>query len=197
MIGVMPVKDMLPKVYEGKIEEWRDWKDVVEDYTDMIKPGMKELMKEAEKEAENIGINWEGVINAAVAKQQNMGLWRLLKQRTEGEARKVVLTVEEGAGFAAWQTLCKRMGPSLEARKAKVMAEVSTVGKAANPGELRWKMTELEQRIRRAMQIAGEHAIGPKWKLQLLRGIMDNTTQGALALQEGLAYEAPRDKAMQ
>ena len=113
------------------------------------------------------------------------------------EAKRVVLTVEEGAGFAAWQTLWKRMGPGLEARKAKVLSEVSTVGKAANPGELRWKLTELEQRIRRVIQIAGDQAIGPEWEKQLLRGIMDNTTQGAMALQEGLTYETLRDKAMQ
>ena len=77
--------------------------------------------------------------------------------------------------------LCKRMGPSLEARKAKVLSEASTVGKAANPGELRWKLTELEQRIRRVIQIARDQAIGPDWKMQLLRGILDNTTLGAMA----------------
>ena len=135
--------------------------------------------------------------NEGMVQQQNMNLWRLLKQKTEVEAKKVELTVEEGAGFAAWQALCKRMGPGLEARKAKVLTEVSTVGRAANPGELRWKLTELEQRIRRVIQIAGEQAIGPEWRMQLLRGIMDNTTQGAMALQEGLNYESLRDKAMQ
>jgi len=62
---------------------------------------------------------------------------------------------------------------------------------------LRWKLTELEQRIRRVIQIAGEQAIGPEWKLQLLRGILDNTTQGALVLHEGLTYEMMRDKALQ
>ncbi len=77
------------------------------------------------------------------------------------------------------------------------MAEVSTVGKASNPGELRWKLTELEQRTRRALQIAGESAISPEWKPQLLRGILDNTTQGALVLQEGLTLEAMRDKVVQ
>ena len=25
MIGFMEAKEMTPKVYEGKIEEWRDW----------------------------------------------------------------------------------------------------------------------------------------------------------------------------
>ena len=49
MIGFAEAKDMTPKVYEGKIEEWRDWKDSVEDYVDAMKVGMKELLKEAKE----------------------------------------------------------------------------------------------------------------------------------------------------
>ena len=39
MMGFIPVKEMKPKVYGGRIEEWRNWKDDMEDYGDTVKPG--------------------------------------------------------------------------------------------------------------------------------------------------------------
>ena len=88
----------------------------------------KEVMEEAETDGTTVGKGWTGRTNQAMAQKEETELWRLLKHKTEGDAKKVVLTAEEGAGFGAWQALCKRMGPGLEARKAKVLAEVSTVG---------------------------------------------------------------------
>jgi hypothetical protein len=88
------------------------------------------------------------------------------------------------------------MEPNLEARKAKVLQDLSGVPAAANPSELREKLTELEQRIRRATQIAGD-IVSQGWKKTLLEQIMDPITKGAMALQEGLTYDTLKDKILQ
>ena len=104
-MGFMPVKEIMPKVYGGRLEEWRNWKDDMEDYADTVKPGMKEVMKEVEGEKDPINKGWRSLANQELREKQYLALWRLLKGRTEEEARKVISAAEEGAGYAAWQTL--------------------------------------------------------------------------------------------
>ena len=37
-------KDLIPNMFDGKEDEWANWKESVEDYIDKIKPCMKQLM---------------------------------------------------------------------------------------------------------------------------------------------------------
>ena len=49
MVGYLPQKNMVPKEYSGAVEGWRAWKEESEDYFDTVRPGLKKIMKEAEK----------------------------------------------------------------------------------------------------------------------------------------------------
>jgi polyhydroxyalkanoate synthesis regulator phasin len=169
-IGFLKTDDMTPNTFDGKVEEWREWKEMVEDFLEALKPGMKELLKEAETQTNTIPTVWTNATNPTLAQAQTKPLWLLLKAKTNNEAKKTILASEEGSGFGAWRSLCKRMEPNLEARKAKVLQDLSGVPAATNPGELREKVTELEQRIRRATQIAGD-IVSHEWKKTLLEKI--------------------------
>jgi len=196
IFGYLPLKEMVPNIFDGKLEGWRKWKDDVIDFAEMMRPGVKELLKEAELEEVTVGTTWTGKSGNPLAQMEMIRIWRLLKQKTEGEARKVVNTAEEECGFGAWQALCRRHETGLEARMSKAMADMSMVPKAANPAELRDKITELEHRLRRAEQIKGT-LVDKEWKKQLLQGIMDPTTAAATAFETGLDYEGLKNRVLQ
>ena len=52
MGGFLPWKQLTPKTFGSKDEQWRDWVDEVRDYFDAVRPGMKEMLIAAEKERE-------------------------------------------------------------------------------------------------------------------------------------------------
>ena len=87
--GYIPTKNMLPKVYSGKVEEWKLWKDEVADYIEMIKPGMKSHLKKVGagegEQPDGTFPDWLG---------QGVDLYRALKQLTDGEAKKMVLNAK-------------------------------------------------------------------------------------------------------
>ena len=133
MKGFVPIKDSVPEMYEGKLEEWRDWKENMEDYVDTVKGGMKEIMREVEKEEGKIDEDWKKD-KGDMAVKSDIHLWRLLKQKTRGEAKKVVLTVGEGEGLAAWRALCRSMGPRGQVSVARKRSYIRPRCRAAPAG---------------------------------------------------------------
>ena len=60
-----------------KIEEWREWKEKVEDYLETVKSGMREILEEAEAEAATITKDWTSCKNARMGGERNTPLWLL------------------------------------------------------------------------------------------------------------------------
>ena len=57
--------------------------------------------------------------------EDHTNLWRLLRRITEGESKKVVMSIKDEDGFSAWQGLKQRFEPGLAGRQGIVKAEFS------------------------------------------------------------------------
>ncbi len=53
---------------------------------------------------------------------ENTNVWRLLRRITDGEAKKVVMSIKGEDGFRAWQKLRQRIEPGLAARQGSLRA---------------------------------------------------------------------------
>ena len=84
-------------------------------------------------------------------------VWMALKQLTEGEARKVVMSTRAGDGYGAWKKLHARFGPSLAAKQGMVMNDLLAMVQkpAKTPAETRSLVTELDKRVKTAEEITG------------------------------------------
>ena len=124
--GYLPEKATIPKTLADKYEEWRQWKEDVEDFLDTRTKGMKvflqqvandkdqgevtQMYKETQRiQIEDVGGDFDQVT------QDEVQVWRALKGLTDGEARKVVLSVRDEDGFLAWRKLCLHFEPTLAA----------------------------------------------------------------------------------
>ena len=186
--GYIPVKNLVPKTFSNKEEDWRRWQDDASDYFDNINPGMRELLKDIELEMEPIDDDWlTGAQNhSAKVRGDKVQIWRALKNLTDGEARKVVTSVKSENGFRAWQKLHMRFGPSLSSKQGLVLMELGgMVAKPAkSPAETRALLTEMEQKIKLVEEITGED-VSDNHAKSVLVGILDPTTRQHTAMHHG------------
>ena len=56
-LGYLPQKHMIPTTFSDKPEEWRQWQEDIEDYLDSINPGIKALLQEINKDADEVKSN--------------------------------------------------------------------------------------------------------------------------------------------
>merc|ERR1711911_283032 len=115
-------------------------------------------------------------------------VWIALKQLTEGEARKVVMSTQTGDGYGAWKRLHARFGPSLAAKQGMVMNDLLAMVQkpAKNPAETRSLITELDKRVKTAEEITGTALDGNMVK-SVLVAVLDPTTRQHTAMHHGLA----------
>ena len=137
--GYLPQKSMIPKNFTDKADEWRSWQEEVADYVDTVTPGMKKVLAEIDQETDVIDELWRHARETKYGKvmEEHINLWRLLRRITDGESKKVVMSVKDEDGFRAWQRLKQRFEPGLAARQGIVMAEFS--GMVARPAEEPWR----------------------------------------------------------
>ena len=45
-------------IHLRKRGDWKQWKEVIEDYAEAVHPGMKEVLKMAGQEKEEVGVKW-------------------------------------------------------------------------------------------------------------------------------------------
>ena len=87
------------------------------------------------------------------------GLWRLLKMQREpgSDGRRIVEGVPEDDGWEAWRWLHEHFEPSLAVRESQVLAELSlmTQRRAKNPAETKRLMLDLEDKIRKVIEVTG------------------------------------------
>ena len=189
--GFLPMKSLVPAVFGSSEEHWRGWQDDVADYLDSQKPGMKGLLKTAEKEIGQLDEAWvreQGLVNNVNAGGEQANVYRALKALTSGEAKTVVQGVRGENGYAAWRALHQRFGPSVAARQGRVMCDLSQmVSKPAKtPAETRTLVTELERRIRIAEDITGD-SLGDGHIKSILASILDPTTRAHTSAYQGVS----------
>ena len=120
---------MIPENFTDKADEWRSWQEEVADYVDTMTRGMKKVSAEIDQEMdvtdEPLRHVWETKYGKLM--EVHINLWRLLRI-TDGESKKVVMSVEDEDGFRAWQRLKQRFEPGLADRQGIVIAEFSGHG---------------------------------------------------------------------
>ena len=79
-----------------------------------------------------------------------LNVYRVLKNPTTGEARKVVVSVKGENSFRAWQKLHMRFGPSLASKQGMVLMDISTMvaRPAKTPEQTRNLITEMEKKTK-------------------------------------------------
>ena len=92
-------KDMEPDQFVGKDEEWLRWKAATEDYVDAVHPGLKHVLGVAAKVTGQITDQSQlgGVLDEEW--MQASKLFILLKRKTTGEARTLVMSAVRDNGF--------------------------------------------------------------------------------------------------
>ena len=107
MKGVM--KNMtLRKVFEGKAEEWKEWKDDLEEFWELHHTGAKAALQELAATGDATALETALGRQAAEGKATMHALLRTL---TAGEARKITSGYEADEAWASWRSLCKHYEP--------------------------------------------------------------------------------------
>ena len=144
--GYIPQKELMPKSFNDKPEDWRAWREDVLDWIDAVNPGVKEVLEDINKwddwDEFELTLLMQG--KSERVKKDKTQLWRALKRVTDGESKKVVTSTKGEDGFKAWYALNRRFEPSVSARHGVVMADFTgMVGRPAKtPGELQTLMTD-------------------------------------------------------
>ena len=190
--GYLPIKNIVPKILDNKLEEWRQWKDDVLDFLDENNKGMRNFLVEVQKE-ETIDDAWlRGQVQThgekIAGKDESIRVWRALKGMTTGEARKVINTVNEENGFQAWIALHQRFEPGLAIQQGMILADFSgMVAKPAKtPAETRDLMTEIQRKVKNIEDITGEK-VSDNHAKSVMTGVLDPTTRQHTAMFHGAA----------
>ena len=105
--GYLLQKSIIPKNFTDKADEWRSWQKDISDYVDTVTPEMKKVLAEIDQETDVIDELWRHARETKYGKvmEEHISLWRLLRRITDGESKKVVMSVKDEDGFRAWQRL--------------------------------------------------------------------------------------------
>ena len=189
--GYLPVKNLVPANLT-KIEEWKKWHDDTLDYFDTIKPGMKGLLKRVEKQTDLRDQQWRMQIQVEMGSNifdESITIWRALKAMTAGDARDVVMAVQEENGFEAWRELNTFYKPSLNAQQGKVLADFGNLvlHPAKTPSETRQKLLEFEKRRQMVEEIIGMRVDDLHAKTVLI-SIIDKETKKHTIEKQGVGF---------
>ena len=125
--------------------------------------------------------------------EEHINLWRLLRRITDGESKKVVMSVKDEDGLRAWQRLKQRFEPGLAARQGIVIAEFSgMVARAAkSPGESIALFTEMDRKMKFVDDVTGEEVSEMHAHARsVLVGILDPVTRQHTAMNHSKSHEA-------
>ena len=161
--GYIPTKSLVPKAFGSTESDWRKWQDDTADFLDSINAGMRNLLKHIERSEGALDEAWLAAAydtfpEKLLADENRVNVFRALKTLTEGEARNVVMSVDNENGLKAWKALHTRYGQSLAAMQGRVMCDITRMATrtAKTPADTRTLVTELERRTRLAEEVTGE-----------------------------------------
>ena len=98
------------KVFEGKAEEWKEWKEDLEEYWDLHYPGAKAALRELVVTGDVTSMEFPLGGQAAESKAT---MHALLRSLTVGEAKKITSGYEATEAWESWKVLCKHYEPGM------------------------------------------------------------------------------------
>ena len=190
--GFLPDKMMVPEKFSDDITQWRKWKDTVAKYFDEGREGLKAIMDEVVRSTTPVDVE---MLEQAARRHPHAipdlvkwkHLYRALEKLVDGEAARVVESVQDENGFEAWRQLHVRFEPELEAQKNVVLLELHNIPQAASIEETKGKLVELRVRITKAENILGV-AIQDVQKRTAMLQILDPITKQHMAGASGRSF---------
>ena len=76
-------------------------KEIIEEYVDAVTPGMQEILKMVGKDREEAGAKWVRKNGVTDSWPQFKELFTLLKSKTSGDARNIIMGVPMDKGWEA------------------------------------------------------------------------------------------------
>ena len=146
MKGVM--KSLTPhKVFEGKAEDWKEWKEDLEEFWELHHPGAKAGLKDLVKTGDASAIELALGSHAA---DSIVAMHALLRSLTVGEARRITSGYEAADVWEAWKALCKHYEPVMAFQKYQALDFYLTLAKrtAKSPEETKKAIITLDERRR-------------------------------------------------
>ena len=111
--------------FSCKEEDWAKWKEDFEDYVEIVNPGGRELLRMVAKAKEEVK---ESVLKVQWYTEEDWkrreAVFTLLKNKTTGEARGLIMGVPPNNGFEAWRSLALRYEPQVGIRRMQELAEL-------------------------------------------------------------------------
>ena len=187
--NLAPAIQMVPGKL-GKAKEWKRWKIDIEDYAEASIPHLKEALKVVKVEGEGeYNEHWfEGKGIPPKTADLKQAVWRMLKTFTEpgSEDRRVVEGTLHDDGWTAWRHLHGHYEPTLMVREGQVLADLATMATrtAKNPSETKKFMLDLEDRIRKVIEIVGR-APGDMHCKSIVLGFLDVETNRHCGINVG------------
>ena len=145
----------------GKAEDWKRWKVDIEDHAEASVQHLKEALKivKTDEEGEYDEHWFEGKGIPPQTADLKRAIWRMLKTFTEPqtEGRRVVEGTLQDDGWTAWRRLHEHFEQTLMVREGQVLADLATMATktARNPSETKEFMLDLEDRIRKVIEVVG------------------------------------------
>ncbi len=178
--GYIPLKQACPDAINNEIEKWRSWKRDVLGYFDTQTRGMKNFLMEIEQLKDVPDMDWLRTKHPQYGHilDDRAEIWRALHGLTKGEAKKVIESVGEDDGWAAWLRLNQHFTPGLEVFHGQVWADLSALTQkpAKTPEDTKRLITELCSRIKRVEDITGE-TVNHNQSKSILLAAMDPLTK--------------------
>ena len=152
----IPLKNQMPDTFDNELKVWRNWRTDLLSYVDTVTPGMKRFMIEVESMNASPSREWlqefakrEGM---PFVVEDQVKIWRVLKKTTKGEARKIVESIRDEAGYMAWREIVNNFEPAMASRQGTSLAELMAMVslKASSPEETKMMLNELERRRKEA-----------------------------------------------
>jgi hypothetical protein len=190
--GFLPDKMMVPEKFSDDITHWRKWKEMVAKYFDEGREGLKAIMDEVGRSTTPVDVE---ILEQAARRHPHAipdlvkwkHLYRALEKLVDGEAAKVIESVQDENGFEAWRQLHVRFEPELEAQKNVVLLELHNIPQAVSIEETKGKLVELRVRITKAENILGV-AIQDVQKRTAMLQILDPITKQHMAGASGRSF---------
>ena len=187
--GHLPEKSMLPKVFEGNLEEWRNWQDDVSDFLDTRHSGMLRFLDAISKQrdqqiSDSLKQTWQFLGPKVL--DDEIHVWRALKGLTGGVARTVVMSVSEENGFEAWRRLHLQFEPKLTIRQGQVLAEFAAM--VSRPGKTITETPDLIAEKDRKLKLIRDlthEGVSDVHALSVLIGLLDPMTRQHAAHKQG------------
>jgi hypothetical protein len=173
--SLIHMKMITPSVL-SQAEQWKRWKGDIEEYCEESAPGMKEILERTKKSEYDVDEEWFGNDPDGWWERADQ-LWRLMRRFTDGEARRVIMSIRNDNGYEAWRKLHQQFEPSVVMREAQAMAQFTGMvnRRAKTPAETRTLMLELEERARRVEELTETPPDG-RHVMSVIMGILDSET---------------------